>query len=169
MPFMLADQPPPAGGGDDSASSALFGSCPFDLAMVSPRSAMPAPTSFVLLGLGALFALISLCFVPFGAWPVLVFSELDLLLLGVALHAFRRREPPSERLTLEGGMLVHVVRDGTGYEDRAELPAYWTRLVMRGDTALLRFRDQRRPLCRCLGQHDRRAVIALLQTRLPAC
>lgn len=168
MPYLLAGAPiGAAGGGGECSATAVFDPRPFDLAMVAPRSAMPERTTIVLIALGVPLALVALGFALLGAWPVLMFSGLDLLLLAAALHVFRRREVPSERLVRDGATLIHIVRDGSGREDRVEFPAYWTRLIVADGAAMLRFRNRSRPVGACLGATERRELIAVLHDLLP--
>ncbi|WP_448664113.1 DUF2244 domain-containing protein [Sphingomonas sp. CJ20] len=146
----------------------------FRLDMVSNRSFMPERTNLILLGLGALLALMSLRFALLGAWPVALFSLIDLALLGGALYAFRRSQVPRETLTIADGRIVHVATDAQGHRHQAEVPAYWARLESIERTPLdlslwLRFRDQRHPIGLCLGLDERREVARILDRAIREC
>ncbi|MGV7120526.1 DUF2244 domain-containing protein [Sphingopyxis sp. 550A] len=153
-------------------ASAWFEPCTLDLRMVANRSALPKGTNLVLIGFGLVMAAMSLRFVLIGAWPVLVFSALDLTLLVTALHAFRRTRPPEERLTLVDGKIVHLSIDDQGREQRLALPAYWTKLDLRGSEVspalALIFRNHRYPIGLCLAADERRAVAGIIANTLAA-
>lgn len=76
----------------------------------------------VVAGVAVMMALGAVRFVLIGAWPVLVFSAIDLVLLGWALDASRRaaREQEEVRLDGEGLTIRHVSAGGRVAIERLE-------------------------------------------------
>lgn len=134
-----------------------------EIRMVSPRSTLPVPGRFLLIAAGAAAALVSLRFVLLGAWPVLIFSVLDIGALAVALHIFNRTPVPEERLRVVGGQVELERMDSRGRRSRITLPAFWTRLEASGRTELdhelwLVFRRERHRIGQCVSAEERRAL-----------
>ena len=63
------------------------------ISMTAPRSALPWSAKRILWIAVAVSAVMSLRFAMIGAWPVLIFSVLDIGGLYVALHMFSRCRP----------------------------------------------------------------------------
>ncbi|WP_070154992.1 DUF2244 domain-containing protein [Sphingobium phenoxybenzoativorans] len=134
-----------------------------EIRMVSPRSTLPFPGRYLLIAASATAALVSLRFVLLGAWPVLIFSMLDIGALAVALHIFNRSPVPEERLRVVGGQVELERMDGRGRRSRITLPAFWTRLEASGRTELdhelwLVFRRERHRIGQCVSADERRAI-----------
>lgn len=137
--------------------------------MISPHSTLPVRGRYLLIAAAAASALVSLRFVALGAWPVLIFSMLDIGALAVALHIFAKGPVPEERLRIRDGQVELIRLDGRGRRSRVILPAFWTRLEASGRTELdcdlwLVFRRERHPIGRCVSAAERRA----LQPRIAA-
>lgn len=94
-----------------------------EIRMVAPRSAMPPAGRYMLLALGIAGALLSLRFLMLGAWPVLLFSVLDIGALAIALHMFDRSAVPEERLRVRDNEIELVRSDHRRREKRIVLPA----------------------------------------------
>lgn len=142
-----------------------------EIRMRAPRSMMPATSRYVLIGFAVAAALLSLRFLLIGAWPVILFSALDVGALGVAFHLFARGGVPEERLSVHGGTIRLVRSGGRGKEERIELPAYWTRLEVASwapaDFRLfLVFRQQRYPLGQCVSSAERRRIAPRVERAL---
>ncbi|PVX29011.1 DUF2244 domain-containing protein [Sphingomonas pokkalii] len=144
-----------------------------EIRMIAPRSTLPIQGKYLLWAAGVAAALVSLRFVLIGAWPVLLFSVLDIGGLAVALYLFSKGPVPEERLRVAGGIVELVRLDGRGRQSRIALPAYWTRIEASGRTELdhalwLVFRRERYPIGQCVSAAERRAleprIRALLQT-----
>lgn len=132
-----------------------------EIHMVAPRSPIPPAGRYMLIGLGVAAVFLSLRFVLLGAWPVLLFSILDLGALAVALHMFNRGAVPEERLRIRDGELELVRRDHRGHKSHVRLPAFWTRLEASGLSEVdhnlwLVFRQQRHPIGQCVSVEERR-------------
>lgn len=149
--------------------------CPSEneIRMIAPRSTLPIQGKYLLWGAGIAAALVSLRFLLIGAWPVLLFSVLDIGGLAVALYLFNKGPVPEERLRVAGGIVELVRLDGRGRQSRIALPAYWTRIEASGRSELdhtlwLVFRRERYPIGQCVSAAERRVleprIRALLQT-----
>lgn len=123
------------------------------------RSAVAA-LALALMAAAILPAFEGLLFVPvcaLGALAVLTF----------ALERHARSQPASETLEVTGHMVRHIGSDGRAIELRAGL----ARLALQGreDTDLRLFLEThgtRIEVARCLAQHERREVAALMQAAL---
>lgn len=104
----------------------------FEIRMTAPRSALPVQGKYLLVGAGIVAALVSLRFVLLGAWPVLIFSVLDIGALAVALRVFGKGPVPEERLRIRDGQIELIRLDTRGRHSRLTLPAFWTRLETTG-------------------------------------
>ncbi len=65
-----------------------------------------------------------------GAWPILPFFGLELLLLYAAFRSVDRHAGDFERLTLQGGRLF-IERSDAGRLSTDEMNRYWTRVILR--------------------------------------
>lgn len=88
------------------------------------RIAVFAFLCFVSFGIAGAFALL-------GAWPVLPFAGLEMLVLYAALRLTERRAGDFERISIAGDRLAVEIRED-GRTSRHEMSRYWTRLVRRG-------------------------------------
>ncbi|MFW2852503.1 DUF2244 domain-containing protein [Sphingomonas sp. TX0543] len=137
--------------------------------MSAPRSALPIQGKYLLITAGLAATIVSLRFVLLGAWPVLIFSALDIGALAVALHIFNRGPVPEERLRVVDGQVELERLDNRGRRSSVRLPVFWTRLEASGRTELdcdlwLVFRRERHPIGLCVSAAERRA----LQPRIAA-
>ncbi len=71
---------------------------------------------------------ISLAFAAFGAWPVLPFAGLEMLVLFLAFRYIDRRSDDYERLTLSGDKLL-LERVERGKFRQFEFNRYWAQVV----------------------------------------
>ncbi|KQN07095.1 hypothetical protein ASE85_18625 [Sphingobium sp. Leaf26] len=143
----------------------------FEIHMVAPRSSVSSGGRYLLVGAGAAGFLVSLRFLLVGAWPVLLFTILDLGALLVALHLFNRRPPRRERLRVNDSMVELIRTDGRGNEARVTLPAFWTRLEMSGRSEVdcdlwLVFRQQRHAIGQCVCAKERRRLAPRIRAAL---
>lgn len=142
-----------------------------EIHMVAPRSALPVKGQYLLIAAGIAAALVSLRFVLLGAWPVLIFSLLDIGALAVALYVFNKSPVPQERLRVQDGEIELVRSDSRGRQTRITLPAFWTRLEMSGRSEVdcdlwLAFRQQRHPIGQCVSAEDRRRLAPRIRAAL---
>lgn len=86
----------------------------------------------VLLFFTACFAVLGAYFAALGAWLVLPFAGLDLLVLVVGFYLSALAGHTREVIEIEGPVL-RVLRGGRRLEAVASLPANWTRVELRRD------------------------------------
>ena len=99
-----------------------------DATLEPPRSLSPRGFNRVMLGLGAFSFLTSVAFLAAGAWPVVGFLGLEILLLWLVFrYSFRaQRARTYVRVTAEAVDVRKV--DGWGRERRASLKAHFARV-----------------------------------------
>lgn len=134
-----------------------------EIRMSAPRSEIPKPARKVLLAIIAASILLSLRFVMLGAWPVLIFSLLDIGALLTALYLFGRGRPQQERLQIAVDRIALIRADETGRTRRIEFPPFWTRLetISRSEAdcqLFLVFRHRREPIASCLSASERLSI-----------
>ena len=92
----------------------------------------PPLSARVLLGIVGLVALAHFCvadyFVARGAWPVVPFMVVNVLLLTWAFHACRIAARSEEHVTLTRGLLRVTHRPPRGEGDTVEFNPYWLRV-----------------------------------------
>lgn len=145
----------------------------FEIRLVAPRSPLSLEGKLLLGGAAFAAALVSLRFLLLGAWPVLVFSVLDLGGLAVALILFRRRPVPEERLRIHGDRLELTRIDHHGRRTEILLPVFWTRLETGSRSELdfelwLVLRRERHRIGRFVSAAERRAIAPRLHAALRA-
>jgi uncharacterized membrane protein len=104
------------------------------------NNSLPAGGRRLVLGsLAALIFAISLGFALSGAWMVLPFAGLEILVVFVAFRYMERRAGDYEQLSLDGERIV-VERGQRGRTRRVELNRHWARVDYRapGDRLVLR-------------------------------
>lgn len=91
--------------------------------VLRPNAAMGQRQALqVLAGVGAMMVLATVRFIIVGAWPVLIFSAVDLGLLIWAFGASRRAARELEEVRLDAGGLTvrHVAANGSARVERLE-------------------------------------------------
>lgn len=88
--------------------------------------------------------------VVFGAWPILPFAGLELLVLFLAFRYVDRHAGDYERVVIEGDKLDVEIFDG-GRISRFEFNRYWAQVVCAGDGSRLALRSHGRELE--IGRH----------------
>jgi len=86
---------------------------------------------------------ISLAFAAFGAWPVLPFAGLEMLVLFLAFRYIERRSEDYERLTLNGDKLV-LERVEHGNFRQFEFNRYWAQVMCDAEGSRLALRSHGR-------------------------
>jgi uncharacterized membrane protein len=88
---------------------------------------------------GKILAVVSLCTITFssavffaalGAWPILPFAGLEMLLLALAFYQIACHERDYERITFEGDSVVLDIRDNVRFF-HAEYNRYWAQVELR--------------------------------------
>ena len=77
--------------------------------------------------LAAVSLALAAAFAAVGAWPVLPYSALEIVLLGCAFYCVERRAGDWERLTIAGDRVV-VEQVAGGKRERHEFNRYWLRV-----------------------------------------
>lgn len=77
--------------------------------------------------LASVSLVLALAFAAVGAWPVLPYSALELVLLGCAFRWMERRALDWERLAVAGDRVI-VEREAGGSRERREFNRYWLRV-----------------------------------------
>jgi uncharacterized membrane protein len=77
--------------------------------------------------LAAVSLVLAAAFAAVGAWPVLPYSVLEIVVLGGAFYFVERRAKDWERLTIAGDRVVMEQMSG-GKQERREFNRYWLRV-----------------------------------------
>ncbi|WP_414711566.1 DUF2244 domain-containing protein [Sphingobium sp. UBA5915] len=144
-----------------------------EIRMTAPRSSLPIRGKYLLIAAGIAAVLVSLRFVAIGAWPVLIFSVLDIGALAVALHLFNRSPVSEERLNIRDGQIELVRFDGRGRQTQVTLPAFWTRLEKTGRSEIdcdlwLVFRRERHRIGQFVSSAERLRLAPRIAAALQA-
>jgi uncharacterized membrane protein len=100
---------------------------------VLPHRALPERAMWMLIGVfGSVSAAIAIGFAAFGAWPVLPFAGLEVLVLALALMYYRRRARDGERIVIRGDR-VEVTCVRRARESRQEFQRHWTQVRLERD------------------------------------
>jgi uncharacterized membrane protein len=91
----------------------------------------------VSLGIAAAFSLI------FGAWPIMPYAAIEMVVLYLAVRYIDRHAGDYERVTIRGGNVSIEVHEGTDVT-RFELQRYWVRVACDADGARLVLRSHGR-------------------------
>lgn len=115
---------------------------------------------FVSVGIAAAFA-------AFGAWLVLPFAGLEMLVLYLAFRQVDRHAADYERVAIDGGR-VEVEQFEAGRTHRHELSRYWARVVLEPDGSRLALRSHGREIeiGRHMSDEERRDLARSLERRL---
>jgi uncharacterized membrane protein len=137
----------------------------FSLTLKRNCSISPSSLACVFVALAAVVLAIGIGFAIAGAWLILPFAGLEVLLLGGAFVLYARRAADYERIALERGSLKVEVAEGRRLE-RYELDARQVRVEVEGSRVLLREAGEALELGRHLDEQSRRVFGAELKKRL---
>ncbi|HEX7219834.1 MAG TPA: DUF2244 domain-containing protein [Burkholderiales bacterium] len=126
-------------------------------------SMSPRALAAVFAALAAVVLLISAVFTALGAWLVLPFAGLEVLLLGGAFVAYARHAADYERIDLEPGRVRVEVADG-GRTERYALDV--ASVALREGRVLLRGAREEMEIGRYLGAEARIELAAELEQKL---
>jgi uncharacterized membrane protein len=141
------------------------GNAGFSLILKRNCSISPAGLAGVFVALAVVVLAIGTGFAIAGAWLVLPFAGLEVLLLGVAYLLYARRAADYERIELDGGRLtVEVAEAQTTW--RYEMEARRARVCVESERVVLRGAREELELGRHLDAHSRAEFAAELQKRL---
>jgi uncharacterized membrane protein len=120
----------------------------------------------------AVAAVPAIGFALLGAWPILGFMGVEVVLvLGLLLLHHRWNAGKLETVLLAEGRLTVAWHDGRGREGRAELEPYWARLSLeepadRAPRLVARARGREVEIGRFLAPEEKRALAAALEEAL---
>jgi uncharacterized membrane protein len=110
----------------------------FEALIVPYRSLTRKGAMIVVATLSMVTAAVALRFWFLGAWPVLVFSFIDVPLLVVLLAINQRRARASEMILLDTTQLTVIRIDATGRRKRESLPAAWLQVDLNATKGISR-------------------------------
>jgi uncharacterized membrane protein len=141
------------------------GNAGFSLILKRNCSISPAGLAGVFAALAAVVLAIGGGFALAGAWLVLPFAGLEVLLLGVAFLAYARHAADYERIELESGRLTVEVGEARK-KVRYEMDARRARVCFEKEHIVLRGADGQLELGRHLDADGRARLAAELHKRL---
>jgi uncharacterized membrane protein len=123
----------------------------------------PAGLAKVFAALAVLVLAIGAGFAAMGAWLILPFAGLEVLLLGAAFVLYGRHAADYERIELESGRLTVEIADG-GRTARYELDGAW--VSMEQGRVVLRGAKEELEIGRLVGAEARAELAAELEKKL---
>jgi uncharacterized membrane protein len=141
------------------------GNAGFSLTLKRNCSISPAGLAGVFVALAFVVMAIGAGFAAAGAWLVLPFAGLEVVLLGAAYVLYARGAADYERIVLEGGQLIVEVAHA-GRTLRYQMEARHGRVFIEKDRVLLRGSGNEVELGRHLDTQTRARFAAELQRRL---
>lgn len=137
----------------------------FSLTLKRNCSISPAGLACVFTALGVVVLAVGVGFAIAGAWLILPFAGLEVLLLAGAFFMQARHATDYERIALAGTQLMVEVADGERVA-RYELDAARARVEVRAGQVLLQSAGSELAVGRHLDEESRRAFAAELKRRL---
>ena len=141
------------------------GNAGFSLTLKRNCSISPAGLAGVFAALAFVVVAIGAGFAAAGAWLVLPFAGLEVLLLGAAYLLYARHAADYERIVLEAGRLIVEVAQAQN-TSRYEMEACRARVCVEEHRVLLRGAGNELEIGRHLDAHTRAKFAAELQRRL---
>jgi len=141
------------------------GNAGFSLILKRNCSISPAGLAGVFAALAVVVLAIGAGFALAGAWLVLPFAGLEVLLLGVAFLLYARRAGDYERIVLDAGRITVEVAEAHS-TSRFEMEARRVRVCVENERVVLRGAKEQLELGRHLGAVSRAEFAAELQKRL---
>jgi uncharacterized membrane protein len=141
------------------------GNAGFSLTLKRNCSISPAGLAGVFAALAFVVVTIGAGFAAAGAWLVLPFAGLEVLLLGAAYLLYARRAADYERIVLEAGRLIVEVAQAQN-TSRYEMEACRARVCVEEHRVLLRGAGNELEIGRHLDAQTRARFAAELQKRL---
>jgi uncharacterized membrane protein len=118
---------------------------------------------------------IAAVFAAMGAWLILPFAGLEMLVLGIALYVVARRATNWQEISISGD-LINIVERCSGQEQEQTFQRAWAQVIhdhaaIKGHPSRLCIRSHGRSveIGRCLNEEEKRYVAAQLNriVRLP--
>jgi len=135
----------------------------FSLTLKRNCAMSPAGLATVFATLAVLVLAIGAGFALMGAWLILPFAGLEVLLLGAAYVAYARRAADYERIELEAGHVNVEVAEGVR---TARYEMHGARVALEEGRVVLRDAKEELEIGRYLGAEARNEVAAVLEKKL---
>ena len=132
------------------------------------NSLSPAGRSLVVGSLAAISLVISLAFALQGAWMILPFAGLEVLVVYLAFRCVERHAGDFESLSIQGDQVL-IVRQERGEVSRYEFNRYWAQVVLEpGRKVVLALRSHGRQVefGRHLTEQQRCAMAGIIRAEL---
>jgi len=151
-----------------STAEAPDGAVRFEAVIVPHRSLGPAGLRWVVGSLLVLSGMISVGLWYLGAWPVIGFTGLELLLVVWLVYRNAAGAKATEMLLLSDTGLLVVRTDASGRRWERRLDGYWLRAGLqdragRAPALVLQDRGKRMEVGAALGEDEKRQLAAALQ------
>ncbi len=147
----------------------MTGPLHFDAVLHPHRSLSPVGFAILMAAIAGVSFLAGLAFWLMGAWPVVGFLGLDVLLVYVAFRASYRSAREYETLRLSNEVLEVRHVDPRGRVSAWQFQPYWVRVELGDDdlaTLALASHGRRQPIGRFLSPDERRDLAAALRDAL---
>lgn len=144
---------------------------------VRPNRSLSREGMLVFFGVVAVFSLlVAVRFILLGAWLVLPFTLLELLVLGVSLYLFERSSRYSETLQISPDSILFIARRGVKILQECRFQTHWVKVVLQLDQRswypgklLLQSHGRSIEIGACLTDADRKAFAETIQASLEDC
>ena len=101
---------------------------PFRAVLTPHRSLSPTGFLILMTGIGLVSFVAGIAFLLMGAWPVLGFFGLDVLIIYIAFQRNYRSGRQVETIEIDGGRMTLTQIDPAGKRRQFELNPYWVRV-----------------------------------------
>lgn len=120
--------------------------------------------------------LVALRCILLGAWLVLPFTVLELVVLGCCLYLFDRSSRYSETIRISPDSILFIARRGVKVLQECRFQTYWARVALQLDQhswypgkLLLQSHGRSIEIGACLTEDDRKAFAASIKASLEDC
>jgi len=138
----------------------------YALSLYPHRSLSPRGFLFLMLFVGGVSFVAGTAFLMMGAWPILGFFGLDVLLVYVAFKMNYRNGRHREVIEIiDGELCVRAISPG-GEERTRRFQAYWSRSVIEGEKLLIRNRNEAIEIGRFLILEEKEEVMKEITSAL---
>lgn len=120
--------------------------------------------------------LVAMRFILLGAWLVLPFALLEIVVLGVSLYLFERASCYSETIQIAPDSILIIARNGVTTLREYRFQPYWVQIALQLDPRdwypsklLLRSHGESIEIGACLTNADRKMLAKTITTALESC
>lgn len=144
---------------------------------VRPNRSLSREGMLVFFGAVAVLSLlVAVRFILLGAWLVLPFTLLELVVLGFSLYLFERHSRYSETLQISPDSILFVARRGVKILQECRFQTHWVNVVLQLDQhswypgkLLLQSHGRCIEIGACLTDDDRKALAETIKASLEDC